>query len=46
LQFKIVCNWASSKIKIIEHQKNRGLSAARNTGIKMATAKYIIFLGC
>lgn len=28
----------------IIHQKNRGLSAARNTGIKEATSDYIIFV--
>lgn len=32
------------KIKIIQHEKNKGLSASRNTGIKNASAKYIAFL--
>ncbi len=31
-------------VKIIEHPKNRGLSAARNTGIDNATGKYIHFM--
>ena len=31
------------KIKVI-HQKNGGLSAARNTGINSATREYITFL--
>jgi len=33
-----------SRIQIIEHSKNKGLSASRNTGIKMAKANYITFL--
>ncbi len=31
-------------INIIHHEKNRGLSAARNTGIKSGTGEVIIFL--
>lgn len=30
--------------KIIEHEKNKGLSAARNTGIRQSTGEYIYFL--
>lgn len=30
--------------KIIHHEKNRGLSAARNTGIEHATGKYLLFV--
>ena len=32
------------QIKIIKHDKNKGLSAARNTGIKNAVGKYIQFI--
>ena len=30
--------------KFVEHEKNKGLSEARNTGIKMATGHYYFFL--
>ncbi|MCB9427098.1 MAG: glycosyltransferase family 2 protein [Flavobacteriales bacterium] len=33
-----------SRIQIIHHTKNKGLSAARNTGIKKATSDFIAFL--
>ena len=33
-----------SRFKIIKHENNRGLSAARNTGIDNATGKYILFI--
>lgn len=33
-----------NRIKIIKHNKNRGLSAARNTGLENAKGKYIYFL--
>lgn len=34
----------SEKIKLINHSENRGLSAARNTGIQKATSRYVTFL--
>ncbi|MGK4567639.1 glycosyltransferase family 2 protein [Flavobacterium sp. 3HN19-14] len=32
------------KIRIIRHEKNKGLSASRNTGIQNSTSKYLCFL--
>ena len=40
----IVKQFTDNRIKIIEHPKNKGLSASRNTGIKIANADYIAFL--
>ena len=34
----------SEKIKLIAHSDNKGLSAARNTGIQNANSDYITFL--
>lgn len=36
--------YTSEKITFIEHAKNKGLAAARNTGIKQASSSYITFL--
>jgi glycosyltransferase involved in cell wall biosynthesis len=41
---EIISKYASDKIRIIDHLKNKGLSATRNTGIKNATSDYITFL--
>ena len=35
---------SSFYIKVIHHKENKGLSAARNSGIKEATGDYIYFL--
>lgn len=35
---------AEAKIKIVNHSVNQGLSAARNSGIKVATGDYLFFL--
>ena len=34
----------NKKIKIVRHKKNAGLGPARNTGIKNAVGRYIVFL--
>lgn len=34
----------SDKIKIIQHEKNKGLSASRNTGIQYSNSTYLAFL--
>jgi glycosyltransferase involved in cell wall biosynthesis len=40
----IVLKINSEKIKIVQHEKNKGLSASRNTGIKNSKANYVTFL--
>ncbi len=39
-----VNDYDDSRIRVISHKKNRGLSAARNTGIDAANGEFIIFL--
>lgn len=36
--------WLTKKVRIIRHEVNKGLSAARNTGIKEAKGKYLVCL--
>src|SRR6478735_1139624 len=40
----IVSKIDSDKIKVIQHDKNKGLSATRNTGIRNSNSNYIAFL--
>lgn len=42
--FDIVKAVQDHRIKIIEHNENKGVSASRNTGINAATHPYIAFL--
>ena len=41
---EIAKGFSDIRIKIIEHQQNKGLSASRNTGINNTSAQYIAFL--
>lgn len=34
----------SNQVKIVNHETNKGLSAARNTGVKSASGDYILFV--
>jgi glycosyltransferase involved in cell wall biosynthesis/radical SAM superfamily enzyme YgiQ (UPF0313 family) len=40
----VIQEFNSQKIKYISHETNKGLAAARNTGISSATGKYIAYL--
>jgi len=41
---EIVASYADSRISFLTHEKSRGASAARNTGIRASTGQYIAFL--
>lgn len=41
---EIIAEYSDSRINMVEHDENKGLSAARNTGIQSAYGKYIAFL--
>lgn len=41
---RIVESYESEKIKIVRHDKNKGLSAARNTGVSHCSGNYLLFL--
>ena len=43
---KILADYArkDSRIKIVEHEQNQGLSAARNTGVVHASGEYIYYI--
>ncbi|HEX8562855.1 MAG TPA: glycosyltransferase family 2 protein [Flavobacterium sp.] len=40
----VVRQFTDTRIKLISHETNKGLSAARNTGIKSSQADYIAFI--
>lgn len=40
----VVMDMSVEKIRIVSHEKNKGLSASRNTGIKNALAEFVVFL--
>ena len=42
--FEIAAKTNDPKIRIIRHEKNKGLSASRNTGIENSNSKYLCFL--
>jgi glycosyltransferase involved in cell wall biosynthesis len=41
---EIASEFISKKVQLIHHEKNCGLAATRNTGIKKATSNYVTFL--
>ena len=41
---KIASEFLSDKVQLIHHEKNSGLAATRNTGIKKANSNYVAFL--
>lgn len=40
----IIKSYEDNRLRYIRHDSNRGLSAARNTGIDVATGRYVAFL--
>lgn len=41
---EIISSFKDSRIVLIEHQENQGLSSARNSGLRKAKGKYIAYL--
>ncbi|MBC5836156.1 glycosyltransferase family 2 protein [Flavobacterium sp. F372] len=41
---EMASKFVSEKVHVIHHEKNSGLAATRNTGIKKATSNYVTFL--
>jgi len=41
---ELVASFKDSRIKLFCHESNKGANAARNTGIKLSSGKYIAFL--
>lgn len=41
---KLLNQISNEKIKILSHDKNKGAAAARNTGLKNASGKYVMYL--
>lgn len=39
-----IASYLSDNVRLIEHEKNKGLSATRNTGIQNAKADYVTYL--
>ena len=37
-------NWLLGRAEYVQHEENRGLGAARNTGLEMARAPFVSFL--
>jgi glycosyltransferase involved in cell wall biosynthesis/DNA-binding SARP family transcriptional activator len=42
--FELIGNFQDPRVKCIAHRKNKGLAAARNTGIRNASGQYIALL--
>lgn len=43
---RIVKQYSDARIKFLHHNKNKGLSKTRNTGIALAKGAYIAFMDC
>lgn len=41
---KVVSRYTDSRLTLIRHEANRGVSPARNTGIAVATGEWLVFL--
>jgi glycosyltransferase involved in cell wall biosynthesis len=41
---EVLAKFSDERIRLIRHEENRGVSAARNTGIKAARGRYLSFL--